>query len=85
MSREPLFERLIYLKVGGTPPGQHGACSNDYHIVLLHREAVADHADQLIADAREQINRADDLLEQLKMQRVGRRIRSSSQDLSPAR
>ncbi|HKF62828.1 MAG TPA: hypothetical protein VKB42_15805 [Dongiaceae bacterium] len=59
--------------------------SNDYRIVLLHRQAVADHADQLIADAREQINRADDLLEQLKMQRFGRRISSSSQNLSPAR
>jgi len=41
--------------------------SNDYRVVLLHRQAVADHADQLIADAREQINRADDLLERLKM------------------
>ena len=59
--------------------------SNDYRIVLLHRHAVADHADQLIADARERIKRADDLLEQLKMQRFGRRIRSSSQNLSPAR
>jgi len=54
-SREPHFERLIYLKVGGTPPGW--GMSNDYRIVLLHRQAVADHADQLIADAREQINR----------------------------
>jgi hypothetical protein len=59
--------------------------SNDYRIVLLHRQAVADHGDQLIADARERIKRADDLLEQLKMQRFGRRIRSSSQNLSPAR
>jgi hypothetical protein len=45
--------------------------SNEYRIVLLHREQVADRADSIVADAREQIKRADDLLEQLEMQRFG--------------
>jgi hypothetical protein len=59
--------------------------SNEYRIVLLHREQMVERADWVIADAREQINRADDLLAQLDMQRFGRRIRSSPHDLSPAR
>jgi hypothetical protein len=46
---------------------------------------MADRVDSVIADAREQIKRADDLLEQLEMRGFGRRICSSSQNLSPSR
>jgi hypothetical protein len=51
---------------------------------LLRRQAMTDQADQIIAEAFAQIKRADELLRWLRMQPVGRRIRSSSQPLSLA-
>jgi hypothetical protein len=58
--------------------------SNECRIVVLRREQAALRADRVIADAWEQIERAGDLLDQLEMQRVEHRIRSSSQEVSPA-
>ena len=51
---------------------------------LQRRQERTDQFDRLIAEARAQIKRADEFLERLRMPRVGRRIRSSFQDLSPA-
>jgi hypothetical protein len=52
---------------------------------LQRRQVRTDQIDRLIAEARAQIKRADVRLEQLRMQPVGRRIRSFFQDLTPAR
>ena len=51
---------------------------------LQRRQVRTDQFDWLIAEARAQMRRADELLERLRMPRVEHRIRSSSQDVNPA-